>query len=113
MVDELNKKLLFVKEKISPMLDFIKSEIFKSKQILTQETVVDKEAHVLANCDLSNEYAVCEIKNSFYYENYFPQLYFQSRGRDVYLLQILSPYTMFASAEDCIIRLIKIDFELY
>lgn len=77
------------KPQIGPMVEFIRKEIFQGEPILSQELVINRDANVLALCDLSSAKAVLEIKTtqSLNADTYRYQLYFESAGRDCYLMQ--------------------------
>ena len=61
-VVEVNEVTNIIKEEISPLIDFIKHDIFDNKTIMSQELVVNKKDNVLAKCDLSTEDKILEIK---------------------------------------------------
>lgn len=88
-IESVNKTSLQLKHHIEPLIRFIKEEIFNNGNILSQELVIDYEAHCLAVCDLSNKDAILEIKTTYNLDiNKFKyQLFFQSRGRNCYVLQ--------------------------
>lgn len=87
-VDDINKATLVIKKEITPLIEYIKKTIFKNKNIMSQELVVNKNDNVMAKCDLSTDDTVLEIKsfnndiNKFKY-----QLYYESNGRNIYILQ--------------------------
>lgn len=90
LVKVINSAYAKLQEDAADMVSYIKKEIFKSEQILSQELVVNEKDNVLALCDLSNQNAVVEIKtghkidvNDFKY-----QLFYQSRERPCYMLTI-------------------------
>ena len=89
-VEKINKTTRQLKSQLSPLIHYIKYNIFQGKKIYSQELVVNSDANCLSLCDLSDKFSVMEIKttsnlnlNSFKY-----QLYYQSLGRDCYVLQI-------------------------
>lgn len=85
----INKTNSSLKEKIQPLVDFIRSEIFDNEQIMSQELVIDYKQNILAKCDLSSSKAVLEIKtNSSDSMVYKEQLFYESKGREVYHLQM-------------------------
>lgn len=78
-----------LKEKVVPLVDFIKHEIFKDENIMSQELVINTENNILALCDLSTRKAVLEIKtNNHAPSKYKEQLFYESRGRDIYYLNM-------------------------
>lgn len=91
-IELLNNTIRRMKTQLEPLVSKLKNEILKSDYILTQETVVNYEEKVMANCDLSSEYAVVEVKTTNYldFNRYKYQLYYQSNGREVYVLQACS-----------------------
>lgn len=86
--EELNRFLEIIKNQITPIVGFIKDEIFCGEQIHSQELVVHDDYKVLAVCDLSSSGAVLEIKTSYNdLEEYKEQLFYEAKGRNCYLLQ--------------------------
>ncbi|MDD6158556.1 MAG: exonuclease domain-containing protein [bacterium] len=90
LAEELNKFILLLKAEIVPLVDYIKKSIFKDKHILSQELVVHRDKNVLAVCDLSNDTAVLEIKTYGVvdFDKMGDQLFYESNGRDCYIMQI-------------------------
>lgn len=87
-VDEINKVTLIIKKEITPLITYIKKNIFKNKDIMSQELVVNKEDNVMAKCDLSTDDTILEIKafnNNI--DKFKYQLYYESNNRDIYILQ--------------------------
>lgn len=89
-IEEINKTTRKLKSQISPLIHYIKYNIFQGKKIYSQELVVNSDANCLSLCDLSDKFTVLEIKtttnldlNPFKY-----QLYYQSLGRNCYVLQV-------------------------
>ena len=89
MEKRINSTAKKLKERIRPLVDFIKYEIFKNEHILSQELVVDSENNILALCDLSTEKTILEIKtdgsDSLAYKE---QFFYEAKGRDVYHLKM-------------------------
>ena len=84
-INDINDVTLELKAELEPLIDYIKSGIFKGNEILSQELVVNK--NIFAICDLSNDGAVLEIKTNLPdMEKVGGQLYYQSNGRPCYLL---------------------------
>lgn len=78
-----------LKEQIEPLIDYIKSEIFKNEHILSQELVVDSDNNILALCDLSTSKAILEIKtNNSDSLAYKEQFFYEAKGRDIYHLRM-------------------------
>ena len=90
LADELNEFILLLKAEIVPLVDYMKTSIFKDKHILSQELVVHRDKNVLAVCDLSSETAVLEIKTYGIvdFDKMGDQLFYESNGRDCYVMQI-------------------------
>lgn len=90
-IDEVNEVTNVISNNIAELIDFIKNNIFKT-EIKSQELVISEDKKVLAICDLSDENAVLEIKtfNIFSNDTIRPQilrqLFYQSKGRDSYVL---------------------------
>lgn len=89
LAEELNSFLLAIKKELVPLIDYIKNNLFKNQQILSQELVVHEDKNVLAVCDLSSKTAVLEIKTyKLDVDKSADQLFYESNGRDCYILQI-------------------------
>ena len=85
--NELNTTTLFFKKQIEPLIHFVRNSIFRGNSIKSQDISIDKEHNVLAVCDLSNEYAVLEIKTGeINMEAYKDQLYYEAAGRECYIM---------------------------
>ena len=88
VISEINANTLRLKEKIEPVVNYIKANILKN-EVFTQELVVNKEDNVLAECDLSDENSTIECKTYNADANEIKyQLYYQSNGRACYLLKM-------------------------
>jgi hypothetical protein len=91
LIDRINSSTLELKNKLGDLVRYLKEDVFHNQKILTQELVVNKEANVLALCDLSTEETVVELK-AFYRPDedprVFQQLYYEARGREAYSLCI-------------------------
>ena len=90
---ELEKRINFtsknLKERIRPLVEYIKYEIFDNEHILSQELVVDYENNILALCDLSTKKTVLEIKtNCSDSLAYKEQFFYEAKGRDIYHLKM-------------------------
>lgn len=89
IVEKINKSIEELRKNITPLINFLKKDIFKNKEILSQELVVSQDKKVFALCDLSNDVSVMEIKTFMpKIENIKYQLYYESKGRECYLLYI-------------------------
>ena len=89
IIEEINKTTLAIKEEITPLIEYIKRKVFKNKTIMSQELVVNKDDNVMAKCDLSSEDSILEIKTFYGDINKFKyQLYYESNGRDIYILRM-------------------------
>lgn len=87
-VEEINKVTLIIKKEITPLIEYIKKTIFKNKDIMSQELVVNKEDNVMAKCDLSTNDTILEIKSfNNNIDKFKYQLYYESNGRNIYILQ--------------------------
>lgn len=83
----INRTNKVLKPELQSVVAFIKRGIFKDKPIKSQELIVDNDLRILALCDLSSEDAVLEIKTGKAdLDRYAEQLYYESQGRDSYLL---------------------------
>lgn len=79
-----------LKQNLAPVIKYISKNIFHNKLIYSQELIISEDKKVLALCDLSTEDAVLEIKTSYNLdvERFKEQLYYCSKGRQCYLLQV-------------------------
>ena len=86
---EINSFIQAIKNEIQPMIQFIAEEIFHGQDISSQELVVHPKNKILALCDLSTQDTVMEIKTNYTMNiyNIKDQLYYESNGRECYLLQ--------------------------
>ena len=89
-VEETNRVMLSIKQELPPLVEFIKKEIFKSKQILTQELVVSDELKAFGYTDFSNEEACLEMKFSDSLMNDYSMRYHPSLNKHKYQMYILS-----------------------
>lgn len=84
-----DKQIRRLGEKISPVVKFIKNNIFYNENIYQHETVINTEDKVLAINDFSSDTKILEFKtydatpNSVRY-----QAYYESRGREAFLLTL-------------------------
>lgn len=86
---EINEVILKLKKNIEPLIKYIRKNIFNNEEILSQELVISKDKRVLALCDLSNQKSILEIKTfAFNLKSMQYQLYYESNGRDCYVLNI-------------------------
>lgn len=85
--NQLNNQLLKLKNLIVPMIDYLKKNIFVG-EVKSQELVKHKYENILALCDLSDDQNILEIKShsSFYLDEIKYQLYYQSNGRNCYVI---------------------------
>ncbi len=95
-VKQVNEVSTAIKAELSEVLNFIKNDIFQNEEICSQELVVSDDKKVLSICDLSSNNSILEIKtfrpritNLGYLDpDIRTQLYYQSKGRNIYLLYI-------------------------
>lgn len=110
MKKELNNFVQAIKKEIQPMIQFIAEDIFHGQNISSQELVVHHQNKILALCDLSTPDTVMEIKTNYTMNiyNLKEQLYYESNGRECYLLQ-----TDWSSMPDCLSFVIsKVTFSI-
>ncbi len=88
-VKRINEVTLAIKKEISPLITYIKKQIFNNEEILSQELVLNENDNVMAKCDLSSNNTILEIKafNDNDIDKFKYQLYYEANGRDIYLLQ--------------------------
>ena len=83
----INEVVKVIMAGISPLIEYIKNDIFKGQRILSQELSIDKERGIMALCDLSNKEAILEIKTGEYdIEKFKEQLFYEAAGREIYIL---------------------------
>ena len=95
-IAEVNAVTKLVKENLKTVFEYIKTEIFKDEKIKSQELCISDDRKVLALCDLSSDTKVMEIKtrpirlddNMNVGTFLARQLFYESKGRDVYLLSV-------------------------
>lgn len=86
---ELNSTILELKERLLPLIGYIKSDVFNNERVLAQELVVHDDMNIMALCDFSSRDAVLEIKTaSWDAKRYAEQLYYEANGRDAYILTV-------------------------
>lgn len=85
---EINKVILELKLQLEPLIDYIKKNIFINEKILSQELIISDDNKILANCDLSNEHSILEIKtySALKLDKLKYQLYYEAKNRNCYLL---------------------------
>lgn len=89
MEKRINSTVNNLKERISPLVNYIKNEIFENEHILSQELVVNSENNILALCDLSTTKTVLEIKTSYNDSRaYKEQFFYEANGRKIYHLKM-------------------------
>lgn len=83
----LNATIKELRRQITPLVEFVREEIFHGQPITSQELVIDDDRDILALCDLSSPDAILEIKTSSCNpEWHAEQLYYEAHGRTSYLL---------------------------
>lgn len=83
----LNATIKELRRQITPLVEFVREEIFHGQPITSQELVIDDDRGILALCDLSSPDAILEIKTSSCNpEWHAEQLYYEAHGRTSYLL---------------------------
>ena len=95
-IAEVNAVTKLVTENLKTVFEYIKTEIFKDEKIKSQELCISDDRKVLALCDLSSDTKVMEIKtrpirlddNMNVGTFLARQLFYESKGRDVYLLSV-------------------------
>lgn len=95
-IEEVNAVTKVVTEHLKVVFDYIKTEIFKDEKIKSQELCISDDRKVLALCDLSSDTKVMEIKtrpirldDNMNVSTFLArQLFYESKGRDAYLLSV-------------------------
>lgn len=125
VVDEVNRVTNTIIENIAPVAEFLKTNIFKNSKIRTQEISVTDDGKVMALCDLSDRKNVVEIKthaiethNGFVERKLATQLYYQSQGRNTYVLSLdfethMNIKSRLNVVDDLQIVLYRVDLEQY
>lgn len=93
-VAKINKVTALIIESMKDVFDYVKNVIFHGEEIMSQELCISDDGKVLALCDLSSPSSIMEIKTcrmlmdccGDIQESFARQLFYESRGRDVYLL---------------------------
>lgn len=86
-VDTINQVIGELKSKMTPLICYLKEEIFRGEDIFSHELVISPDRKVLSVCDLSSNTSVVEIKSHIpNLKKMKYQLYYESRGRKSYLL---------------------------
>jgi DNA polymerase III epsilon subunit-like protein len=86
---QINKCVKELKLLLEPLVQYLQKDLFKTRKIYSQELVISEDNKILALCDLSNENTVLEIKTfSLKLDKVKYQLYYESKGRDTYILNI-------------------------
>ena len=123
-INTVNAVTMQIKEYLSSTVAFIKDYIFNGDSIISQELVISEDRKVLAICDLSSSDAVVEIKTSDSLDE-LPgygvcvkplitrQLFFESNGRNTYLLQIrFQENSTGENISDLRIQIFNVKFEM-
>ena len=95
-IAEVNRVTKLIMENLKSVFEYIKNEIFKDEEIMSQELCISDDKKVLELCDLSSSTKVLEIKthpirlddNNNVRVPLARQLFYESKGRDVFLLSI-------------------------
>ncbi|MBQ1326469.1 MAG: hypothetical protein IIY49_00370 [Eubacterium sp.] len=87
-VQRINNSIHEMQKQFQPLISFIKADIFKEKQIKSQEMVSYPDKKILALCDLSTDEAILEIKSASYesIDYHSQQLYYEANGRRCFVL---------------------------
>ena len=91
-IEIVNKVSNYIIEGFEPAINFIKENIFCNEEILDQELVVSEDNKILDLCDFSSYSSIFEFKttglfdrDNNLYQDYARQLYYQSKGRNIYI----------------------------
>lgn len=89
-IESVNKTTKQLQKQLEPLIDYIKTKIFKKSEIFSQELIINTEDNILCKCDLSNRNAVLEIKtgNNLDFDKIKLQLFYESNQRPVYVLHM-------------------------
>lgn len=89
-IESVNKTIKQIQKQLEPLIEYIRTIIFKNQKIYSQELIVDERTNVFSKCDLSNENAVLEIKTNHHldFEKIKLQLFYESKNRPTYVLYL-------------------------
>lgn len=113
IANEVNEIVEIYTKELVELVVYIRENIFKNEKICSQELVLHYDKNILALCDLSSPSTVLEIKTYSIGndESVFQQLYYESNGRQCYLMQIdWSPLNL-DDGRHIDIKLDKVTFE--
>lgn len=81
---------IILENALKDVAHYIKNELFKGEELISQELTINEENKVIALSDISSKSKVLEIKTHqcFNWLKFACQLYFQSKGRETYCLVI-------------------------
>ena len=83
----INASMKIMKERISPLIRYLKNEVFNHATILSQELITNREMEILAVCDFSSSDSVLELKTyNAEPKEVAEQLHYQANGRKTFLL---------------------------
>lgn len=104
-IEEVNQSSKLALKVLTPLINYLKENVFQGKDINSQELCFSTDRKLLALCDLSSENSIVEIKTCkevFLVDEHSrlrttlgfgKQLYICSKGRETYLLHLISsPY---------------------
>lgn len=117
-VNDVNQVTDVIMQEFSPVIDFIKENIFKDDTIKSQELVLSSDKNILALCDYSDSNSVLELKTTDIFEkdgitlrkDYALQMYYQKNGRNSYLMNIRFETNKIDYSTECFVSIYKINF---
>ena len=113
LANDINYVISNLKSLFMPLIEFIKTDVFKGDNISSQELVIHTDKKILALCDLSNSNAILEIKATSFssVQSYSEQLYYEAKGRKCYVL--LTDWDLFPKALTYNIHEVSFDIKEY
>ncbi len=95
LIDDINSVSKVLMNEITPLIDFIKENIFNGENVFSQELIFSNNNKSFGLCDLSDKNSIMEIKtfdvfkNKYTIDKIIKQLYYTSNNRKVFVLSCI------------------------